>query len=126
MLKRFREQDLLGKPLSEKQKREIAGAQSARDEDIDTSDIPETWQFPAGAVRGRDFQPFPGASVSWNCRHVFQLFSVIERPELPARHLRDVCEFAAAVTSEKLLGLFAVEGPNHRAGISRMSLNEER
>jgi putative transcriptional regulator len=61
MLKRFREEELLGKPLSEKQKREIARAQSARDEDIDTSDIPETRELPAGAVRGRDFQPFPGA-----------------------------------------------------------------
>jgi putative transcriptional regulator len=61
MLKRFREEELLGKPLSEKQKQEIARAQSARDEDIDTSDIPETRELPAGAVRGRDFQPFPGA-----------------------------------------------------------------
>jgi putative transcriptional regulator len=61
MLKRFREEELLGKPLSEKQKREIARAQSAPDEDIDTSDIPETRELPAGAVRGKDFQPFPGA-----------------------------------------------------------------
>jgi DNA-binding XRE family transcriptional regulator len=61
MLKRFRQEELLGKPLSEKQKREIARAQSARDEDIDTSDIPETRELPAGAVRGKNFQPFPGA-----------------------------------------------------------------
>jgi len=52
-------------------------------------------------------------SVSWNCRDVFPLFSIIEHPELPARHLRDVCELAAAVTLEELLGLFAAEGPNH-------------
>ena len=58
MLKRFREEELLGKPLSEKQKKEIARAQSARDEDIDTSDIPETRELPAGAVRGRTFSPF--------------------------------------------------------------------
>ena len=58
MLKRFREKDLLGRPLSEKQKKEIARAQSAPDEDIDTSDIPE---IRAGAVRGKDFQPFPAA-----------------------------------------------------------------
>jgi DNA-binding XRE family transcriptional regulator len=61
MLKRFREEELLGKPLSEKQKREIARAQTARDEDIDTSDIPETRVLPPGAVRGKNFQPFPGA-----------------------------------------------------------------
>lgn len=61
MLKRFREGELLGKPLSEKQQREIARALSAQDEDIDTSEIPETRELPAGAVRGKTFQPFPGA-----------------------------------------------------------------
>ncbi|MCC6591128.1 MAG: hypothetical protein IT168_30865 [Bryobacterales bacterium] len=61
MLKRFREEDLLGKPLTEKQKQEIARAQTARDEDIDTSDIPEVRQLPIGAVRGNSFEPFPGA-----------------------------------------------------------------
>jgi putative transcriptional regulator len=60
MLKRFREEELLGKPLSEKQKREIARAQTAQDEDIDTSEITELRELPAGAVRGKDFQPFPG------------------------------------------------------------------
>jgi putative transcriptional regulator len=59
MLKRFREEELLGKPFSEKQKEEIARAQSAPDEDIDTSDIPEVRELPVGAVRGKDFQPFP-------------------------------------------------------------------
>src|SRR5262249_48498318 len=59
MLKRFREEELLGKPLSDKQKKEIARAQSARDEDIDTSDIPEMRELP-GAVRGKNFQVFPG------------------------------------------------------------------
>ena len=61
MLKRLREEELLGKPLSEKQKEEIARAQNAQDEDIDTSDIPETRELPAGAVRGKNFQPFPRA-----------------------------------------------------------------
>lgn len=61
MLKRFREDELLGEPLSEKQKREIAYAQSARDEDIDTSDIPEIRELPAGAIRGIDFQTVPSA-----------------------------------------------------------------
>jgi putative transcriptional regulator len=61
MLKRFREEELLSRPLSEKQKSEIARAQSAPDETIDTSDIPEIREIPAGAVRGKDFQPFPAA-----------------------------------------------------------------
>lgn len=60
MLKRFRENELLGRPLSAKQKKEILRAQNARDEDIDTSDIPETRELPASAIRGRDFHPFPG------------------------------------------------------------------
>lgn len=61
MLKRFREEELLGKPLSEKQKREIARAQSGGDDDIDISDIPEAREIPAGAVRGKNSQPYPGA-----------------------------------------------------------------
>lgn len=61
MLKRFREEEILGKPLTEQQKREIALAESAGDDDIDTTDIPETLNLPAGAVRGKNFQPFPGA-----------------------------------------------------------------
>lgn len=61
MLKRFREEELLGRPLSEKQKSEIARAQSASDEEIDTSDIPEIRELPGGAVRGEDFHPFPAA-----------------------------------------------------------------
>ena len=60
MLKRFREEELLGKPLSDKQKEEIARARNAPDEDIDTSDIPETRELPAGAVRGRNFRALPG------------------------------------------------------------------
>ena len=60
MLKRFREEELLGKPLTGKQKKELRALKHARDEDIDTSDIPETLKLPAGAVRGKNFQPFPG------------------------------------------------------------------
>jgi putative transcriptional regulator len=60
MLKRFRDEEILGKPLSEKQKKELLALKDMRDEDIDTSDIPETLELPAGAVRGKDFQPFPG------------------------------------------------------------------
>ena len=86
MLKRFREEELLGRPLSEKQKKEIARAQSSRDEDIDTSDIPEVRELPAGRVpegRPRVAQAFmPGKAArnslqvpegrlnngSWDCR----------------------------------------------------------
>ena len=58
MLKRFREEDVLGKPLTEKQEQEIASAESRPDEDIDTSDIPEVRQLPADAIRAKDFQAF--------------------------------------------------------------------
>ena len=57
MLKRFREDELLGKPLTEKQRKEIDRAQSLRDDDIDTSDIPETLELPPGAVRGESNKP---------------------------------------------------------------------
>jgi putative transcriptional regulator len=60
MLKRFRDKEILGKPLSEKQEEEITRALEARDEDIDTSEIPEMLELPPGVVRGKDFQPFPG------------------------------------------------------------------
>lgn len=60
MLKRFREEELLGKPLSEKQKKELLAIEGTREEDIDTSDIPEVRELQAGAVRGKDFRPFPG------------------------------------------------------------------
>jgi hypothetical protein len=59
MLKRFREQEVLGKPLSEKQKKELRALKNAGDDGIDTSDIPEVRKLPPGAVRGRDFRPFP-------------------------------------------------------------------
>lgn len=47
------EEELLGKPLSEKQKRELLALMDMRDEDIDTSDIPEVKELPAGTVRAR-------------------------------------------------------------------------
>lgn len=53
MLKRFSEQELLGRPLSEDQKRELLALMDKREEDIDTSDIPEVRELPPGAVRGR-------------------------------------------------------------------------
>src|SRR5271169_6052346 len=56
MLKRFSEEELLGKPLSEKQKKELLALQEMREEDIDTSDIPEVRELPPGAIRGKDFR----------------------------------------------------------------------
>jgi len=53
MLKRFSEQELLGRPLSEDQKKELLALMDQRDEDIDTSDIPEVRELPSNAVRGR-------------------------------------------------------------------------
>ena len=53
MLKQFSEEELLGKPLSEEQKRELLALMDKRDEDIDTSDIPEVQELPPTAVRGR-------------------------------------------------------------------------
>src|SRR2546425_99247 len=53
MLKRFSEDELLGRPLSEEQKKELLALMDKRDEDIDTSDIPEVRELPPGAVRGR-------------------------------------------------------------------------
>lgn len=41
MLKRFREEDVLGKPLTPEQKQEIQALLAKGDEDIDLSDIPE-------------------------------------------------------------------------------------
>ena len=59
MIKRFSEDELLGKPLSEEHKRQMLAVMEMKDEDIDTSDIPEVRELPAGAVRGRDFRRSP-------------------------------------------------------------------
>jgi hypothetical protein len=53
MLKQFSEQELLGRPLSEDQKRELLALMDRREADIDTSDIPEVRELPPGAVRGK-------------------------------------------------------------------------
>jgi hypothetical protein len=59
MLKRYREDEILGKPLSARQKEELHALEAASDKNIDTSDIPAS-ELPVGAVRGKHFQPFPG------------------------------------------------------------------
>jgi hypothetical protein len=56
MLKRFSEDELLGKPLSEQQKRELLALAERPEEEIDTSDIPEIRELPAGAARGRFYR----------------------------------------------------------------------
>jgi hypothetical protein len=57
MLKQYSEQELLGKPLSEKQKAEILAMLEAGDENIDFSDIPEIREIPPDAVRGKFYSP---------------------------------------------------------------------
>jgi hypothetical protein len=59
MLVQFSEEELFGKPLSAEQVARIRALEDAGDEGIDTSDIPEVRELPAGAVRGRDFRPSP-------------------------------------------------------------------
>lgn len=61
MLKRFSEDDLLGKPLTEDQKREVLALMAMPEEYIDTSDIPEVQELPANTVRGNLFR---GGTVS--------------------------------------------------------------
>jgi hypothetical protein len=52
MLKQFSEEELLRRPLSPEQKAEILALMGVRDEDIDTSDIPEVKELPRGTVPG--------------------------------------------------------------------------
>ena len=52
MRKQFSEEELLGKPLSEQQQRELLSLMNRPEEDIDLSDIPEVRELPPGAVRG--------------------------------------------------------------------------
>src|ERR1700688_4750359 len=61
MLKRFSEEELLGKPLSEEQEKELRALMEMPEENFDTSNIPEVRDLPPGAIRGRDFRP--GAHV---------------------------------------------------------------
>jgi hypothetical protein len=63
MLKQFSEQELLGKPLSEKQKAEILAMLEAGEENIDYSDIPEIREIPPDAVRGKFYSPGAGLHV---------------------------------------------------------------
>jgi hypothetical protein len=72
MLRRFSDQELLGKPLTDHQKRELLALMDIHDEDVDTSDIPEVETLPPGAVRGEwtsavylncDLQRYPAAAA---------------------------------------------------------------
>ena len=63
MLKQFSEQELLGKPLSEKQKAEILAMLEAGEEDIAYSAIPEIREIPPDAVRGIFYSPGAGLHV---------------------------------------------------------------
>ena len=57
MLKQYSDKELLGKPLSPQQKKELLALMDQRDEDIDLSDIPEIREIPPDAVRGKFFKP---------------------------------------------------------------------
>lgn len=53
MLKQFSEDQLLGKPLSERQKLELLALMDRPDHNIDVSDIPEVRELPPGTKRRR-------------------------------------------------------------------------
>jgi hypothetical protein len=52
MLKQFSEEELFRRPLSPGQKAELLALMDVRDEDIDTTDIPEVKEIPPGTVPG--------------------------------------------------------------------------
>src|SRR4051794_41093090 len=52
MVKRYSEEELLGKRLSDEQKAELLALAEKGDDEIDTSDIPEVQELPSGTVRG--------------------------------------------------------------------------
>lgn len=56
MLKQYSENEILGKPLTEQQKKELLALMEMRDEDIDLSDIPEIREIPPDAVRGKFYR----------------------------------------------------------------------
>jgi hypothetical protein len=56
MLKQYSEKEIFGRPLSPEQKAEILALQNVRDEDIDTSDIPEITEIPPGTVPGQFYR----------------------------------------------------------------------
>ena len=60
MLKQFSEEELLRRPLSPREKAEVPALMNVRDEDIDTSDIPEVKELPRGTVPGLFYR---GATV---------------------------------------------------------------
>ena len=64
MVKPFRDEEILGKPLSEKQKRELLALEEARDEDIDTSDVPETLVLSTMRGSREEFSAFSCSSVN--------------------------------------------------------------
>jgi hypothetical protein len=63
MLRQYSEEELLGKPLTLQQKKELLALMEQRDEDIDLSDIPEVREIPPDAVRGKFYRPGVAAQV---------------------------------------------------------------
>ena len=54
MIKSYSAEELFNKPLTRKQKAEIRALERQREEDIDTSDIPELHPAPGDIIRARD------------------------------------------------------------------------
>jgi len=69
-MKQFSEDELLRKPLSEEQRREILALSDMPDSEIDFSDIPEIRELPAGAVRGMLYRG-PHIRLNENLRRYF-------------------------------------------------------
>ena len=73
--------------------------------------------------------PFPVAAqglepVSRNSGDVFQVFCVVEQPQLSARDLGNVAEPPVALAVEQLLSVPAAEGADHTGSISRCPFND--
>jgi len=69
MRKEFSEEELLGKPLSEQQKRELLALMEKPDEEIDVLDIPEVKELPpgGGSKRARRLSPSTKDERPGNC-----------------------------------------------------------
>ena len=75
MLKQFSEEELFDKPLTKEQLLELAALTDIRDQDIDTSDIPEIKELPPNAARGLRYQ---GSTVHLN-KEMRQYFADLAR-----------------------------------------------
>lgn len=73
MLKQFSDRELLGRPLTDEQKKELLALMDRPDEEIDTTDIPEVRELPPDAARGR----FPKERAVRLTKELHQFFSAV-------------------------------------------------